>query len=111
MGSEMCIRDRLVIEIVAFLVTFLFATIVIRAVVFALDFVTALPVLGILNRLAGVLVGSTISFIIVGILFIVITLLYTTTIGKQAMGMIREDQILSFLYDNNIIMKIATMLR
>lgn len=102
---------KLVIEIVAFLVTFLFATIVIRAVVFALDFVTALPVLGILNRLAGVLVGSTISFIIVGILFIVITLLYTTTIGKQAMGMIREDQILSFLYDNNIIMKIATMLR
>lgn len=63
---------------------------------FALDFVTALPVLGILNRLAGVLVGSMISFIIVGILFIVITLLYTTTIGKQAMGMIREDQILSF---------------
>ena len=102
---------KLVIEIVAFLVTFLFATIVIRAVVFALDFVTALPVLGILNRLAGVLVGSTISFIIVGILFIVITLLYTTAIGKQAMGMIREDQILSFLYDNNIIMKIATMLR
>ena len=102
---------KLVIEIVAFLVTFLFVTIVIRAVVFALDFVTALPVLGILNRLAGVLVGSTISFIIVGILFIVITLLYTTTIGKQAMGMIREDQILSFLYDNNIIMKIATMLR
>ena len=102
---------KLVIEIIAFLITFLFATIVIRAVVFALDFVTALPVLGILNRLAGVLVGSTISFIIVGILFIVITLLYTTTIGKQAMGMIREDQILSFLYDNNIIMKIATMLR
>ncbi len=102
---------KLVIEIVTFLVTFLFATIVIRAVVFALDFVTALPVLGILNRLAGVLVGSTISFIIVGILFIVITLLYTTTIGKQAMGMIREVQILSFLYDNNIIMKIATMLR
>ena len=102
---------KLVIEIVAFLVTFLFATIVIRAVVFALDFVTALPVLGILNRLAGVLVGTTISFVIVGILFIVITLLYTTTIGKQAMGMIREDQILSFLYDNNIIMKIATMLR
>ncbi|WP_195413272.1 CvpA family protein [Coprococcus comes] len=102
---------KLVIEIIAFLVTFLFTTIVIRAVVFALDFVTALPVLGILNRLAGVLVGSTISFIIVGILFIVITLLYTTTIGKQAMRMIREDQILSFLYDNNIIMKIATMLR
>lgn len=102
---------KLVIEIIAFLVTFLFTTIVIRAVVFALDFVTALPVLGILNRLAGVLVGSTISFIIVGILFIVITLLYTTAIGKQAMGMIREDQILSFLYDNNIIMKIATMLR
>ena len=63
------------------------------------------------SSVPGVLVGSTISFIIVGILFIVITLLYTTTIGKQAMGMIREDQILSFLYDNNIIMKIATMLR
>ena len=78
---------------------------------FALDFVTALPVLGILNRLAGVLVGTTISFVIVGFLCIVISLLFTSTIGKQAMGIIREDQILSFLYDNNIIMKIATMLR
>lgn len=102
---------KLIIEIIAFLITFIFATIVIRAIVFALDFVTALPVLGILNRLAGVLVGSTISLIIVGILFIVITLLYTTNIGKQAMTMINEDQILSFLYENNIIMKIATILR
>ncbi len=102
---------KLIIEILSFLGTFIIATIVIRSVVFALDFVTELPMLGILNRLAGILVGSAISLIIVGFMFIVITLLYTTSFGKEIMVMIRQDEILSFLYDNNIIMKIVTMLR
>ena len=43
---------KLVIDIISFLGTFVIVTIVVRAIVFALDFVTELPVLGILNRLA-----------------------------------------------------------
>lgn len=45
--------SKLIIHIVAFLCTFLLVTIVLRAIIFALDIVSELPVLGFFNRLAG----------------------------------------------------------
>ena len=52
-----------------------------------------------------------ISLIIVGFLFVAITLLYATEAGKMLMRMIEEEPFLLFLYDNNPIMKIMTVLR
>lgn len=102
---------RLIVGILAFLLTFVVVTIVVRAIVFALDIVAELPVLGILNRLAGIIIGIVISLIIVSFIFIIITMLYTTSVGKSMMQMIRGDEFLSFLYDHNYVMKIATMFR
>lgn len=102
---------KLLIGIISYLGTFVIITIVVRAVVFALDIVTELPGLGILNRLAGVFVGGTISLIIIGFIFVIITLLYTTSLGKLMMEMIMQDEFLTFLYENNLVMKIITMFR
>lgn len=102
---------KLIVDIGAFLVSFVVATIVIRAIVFSLDFVAELPVLGILNRLAGMAVGAAIALIIVEFIFIVITLVYSTSIGKMLMEMIDQNEFLSYLYANNYIMKIMTMFR
>lgn len=102
---------KIIIDIISFLLTFLVVTIVIRAVVFALDFVTSLPILGILNRLSGVVVGTSISMIAVWILFVGITLIYASDTGKMLMGMIMEEEILLFLYENNPVLKLITMLR
>lgn len=102
---------KLIIGILSYLGTFVIITIVVRAVVFALDFVAELPGLGILNRLAGILVGASISLIIIGFIFVVITLLYTTSFGKIMMEMIMKDKFLAFLYENNFVMKIVTMFR
>lgn len=103
--------SKLIIGILAFLGTFLIVTIIVRAVVFALDIVSELPVLGILNRLAGVGVGVVIALIVISFIFIIITLLYTTSAGKMLMGMINESEFLSFLYNHNYVMKIATIFR
>lgn len=102
---------KLIIDICAFLGTFIIATIVIRAIVFALDFVAELPVLGILNRLSGMFVGAAIALIIVGFVFVAITLIYSTSIGKTMMEMIDQSKFLSYLYAHNYIMKIMTMFR
>lgn len=102
---------KLLIDIVSFLVTFVLVTIIVRAVVFALDFVAELPVLGILNRLAGILVGSAISLIVIEFCFVIITLLYVTPIGKTLMSLVEESPFLTFLYDNNFIMKMMTVFR
>ena len=51
-----------VINIIAFILTFIVVTIILRAVVFALDIVTELPGVGALNHLAGGLFGMGIAF-------------------------------------------------
>lgn len=102
---------KLLIHVVAFLCTFILVTIIIRAVVFALDIVSSLPVLGLLNRMAGGVIGILGAMIIVWTLFVLITLLYTTSFGKEAYEMIQSDSILQTLYAYNPIMKLAVMFR
>lgn len=100
--------SKLIIHIVAFLCTFLLVTIVLRAIVFALDIVSELPVLGFFNRLAGGVIGAAGGLIIIWILFIVITLLYVTSFGRELYQAIQDNAVLNTLYDNNPLMKLAT---
>lgn len=102
---------RLIINIVAFLCTFVLITIVLRAIVFALDIVSNLPVLGLINRLAGGAIGVIGALFIVWTIFVVITLLYTTSVGKEMYRMIQSDAILKTIYEYNPIMKLATIFR
>ena len=100
--------SKLIIHIVAFLCTFLLVTIVLRAIIFALDIVSELPVLGFFNRLAGGVVGAAGGLIIIWLFFVVITLLYVTAFGREIYQVIQENAILSMLYENNPLMKLAT---
>ena len=102
---------RFIINIVAFLCTFVLITIVLRAIVFALDIVSNLPVLGFINRLAGGAIGVIGALVIVWTVFVVITLLYTTSFGKEMYRMIQSDAILKTIYEYNPIMKLATIFR
>lgn len=98
---------KLIINIVAFLCTFLIVTIILRAIIFALDFVAELPGLGVINHLAGGVIGVAGALIIVWVLFIFVTLLYTTMIGKDIYEAIQAEPILKMLYDSNPVMKLA----
>lgn len=100
----------IIIKMVAFLLTFVIMTILVRAVIFALDIITALPVIKGLNRFAGAFVGMLIALVIVWIGFFVITLVYNTQIGNQCFQWIGESEFLTFLYDKNIILEFATKL-
>lgn len=102
---------ELILNILAFLGSFILITIVIRAIVFALDIVSNLPVLGALNRIAGGIVGLAGALVIVWTAFVVITLLYVTSVGKELYHMIETDVFLNALYQHNPIMGIATMFR
>ena len=100
---------KLIINIVAFLITFVLISIILRAIVFALDIVSSLPGVGIVNRLAGGVIGMVGAMVIVWTLYIIITLKYTTTVGKELFQMIQENQFLTMLYEYNPIMKLATI--
>ena len=99
---------KLIVNIVAFLCTFLIVTIILRAIVFALDIVSNLPVLGALNRMAGGVIGVIGALVIIWIIFIIITLLYTTSFGKELYQGIQSEPILRMIYEYNPIFKLAT---
>ena len=99
---------KLIINIVSYLGVFLIVTIILRAVIFALDIVAEIPVFGLINRLAGGAVGFAGALIIAWLLFVAVTLLYTTVIGKDIYETIQASGILKFLYDHNPIMGMAT---
>ena len=101
---------RLVINIIAFILTFIVVTVIIRAVVFALDIVSELPVIGFFNHLAGGALGIGIALIIVWILFMIVTLMYTTAVGKEIYEMVQNNSILKLIYDCNPIMRLAVKL-
>lgn len=98
---------KLIINILAFLGTFILVSLILRAIVFALDIVSNLPLLGLVNRLAGGAVGAVGALIIVWVLFILVTLLYMTSIGKEAAQMIQENGFTKLLYEYNPLMKLA----
>jgi len=102
---------KLIIGIISYLVTFVLITIVLRAVIFALDIVTQLPVLGLINRLAGAGVGLLIALVVIDFIFIAATLMYTTGFGQDIFALIDSSPFLTFLYDNNYIMRMATAFR
>ena len=69
--------SRMAIKIVSFLVTFLLAIIIVRALMAAVDIIGELPVVGLLNRFAGALAGIFVALLIVWIAFLILTLVYT----------------------------------
>lgn len=100
----------LIVKILAYLGTFLLTIIILRAIIFALNIVTELPVIGFLNRLGGGILGGAGALIIIWFLFVVITLMYTTGVGKEIYDMIQSDTILKALYEGNPIMKMITLI-
>lgn len=102
---------KLIVNIIAFLLTFIVVTIILRAIIFSLNVISDLPVLGLVNRLAGGALGMVGALIIVWVAFVIITMLYTTEIGGELFAMIRGNSILTAIYEYNPIMRLATTLR
>lgn len=102
---------KLLANIIGFLLTFLVATIIIRTILYMLGIISDLPVIGGVNRLAGGALGLGTGLVIVWILFIVITLMYDTNLGRRCFENIAENQFLTILYENNILLKVITKFR
>lgn len=92
-------------DILAFVITFLVFTIVARVAIYIFGIIGDLPVIGGVNRLAGGALGLATGLVIVWVMFAVVTLLYQTSFGVSCMQNITDSQILTFLYENNLLMK------
>lgn len=91
---------------IAFLLSYLLASVLIHLVVFGLDIMTRLPVLRGLNRFAGIFVGGIRGLLFVWIVFLIITVCWNTSWGRTCIQMIDEDLFLSYLYEKDIFVKL-----
>lgn len=104
--AQICnLLTETILNAVGFFITFLIASIGVAILCFALDIISKLPVLHQINTLAGATAGAIEGLVLVWIGFIIITMLGSTTFGQDALGLITENELLSYLYNNNILSK------
>lgn len=102
---------KIIADFVGFLLTLLIVTIVVRTIIYTLGIISDLPVVGGLNRVAGGVLGLATGVIIIWVVLIVVTLLYTTAVGEACFRNIADSQLLTFLYENNPLMEVLSSFR
>lgn len=102
---------RLIIQILTAVVLFFIISVVLKIIIYILDVVSWLPIIGGINRVAGAVLGLAMALIFIWIVFLVFTLLYTTPAGEEIFAQINGNAFLRFLYQNNYILKILMGLR
>jgi uncharacterized membrane protein required for colicin V production len=94
-----------IINALAFIVTFAVTLIILWLICFALNLISKLPGINSVNKTAGLLAGLVHGLVIVWIFFILLTVFGGTDFGKDTLQMIGESKTLSFIYNNNLLLR------
>lgn len=94
----------MIISALSFVLTFLVIFILLQVLCFSLDLISKLPVLNGANHLLGMAVGVLDALILIWIFFIAVTAIGGTSAGSSLLRMISESKLLTFLYDNNLLL-------
>lgn len=98
----------IVINAMAFIGTFLIILILLWVLSTVLDIISKLPILNQINKTAGLVAGLVQGLIVVWLLFILLTVFGGSEFGKNALVMINESEILSIIYNNNMLLGFIT---
>lgn len=98
----------MVLGALTFVVLFIILTILVNILMHVLNLVAKLPLISTFNAAGGALIGLAEAIVIIWIACIVVTVCSATEWGRIVCKAIADNEILSFIYDNNIIQKIIT---
>ncbi len=98
---------KLIINVVSLIIIFLMIKILLRAITSILDIIDKIPVIHGLNRLMGALTGFAEGFIIISLFFLFMTIFTGDEIGRQFYRIVESNVILSFIYNNNIFLRLV----
>lgn len=96
----------MVINAISYLLVFIVVRLLIRLLAGVLNLIANLPVLHTINKAGGVIVGFIHSVFIVWILAIVLMVFAGTETGKQLYAYIEQSTLLSWIYNNNLILNL-----
>lgn len=89
-----------------YIAVYLVVYFIVAAVLKVFDIVSRLPVIGLANKLLGVLVSLLKALLLIWLFFFVVNMLYSTAIAQNIMKCVSESSFLTSLYDSNIFMKL-----
>lgn len=94
----------MVLTAIVYVITFICVFILLRILFHFLHLVTRIPGLKQLNSAAGGIVALIQGLILLWVLCLVLTAFANTGWGIQAMGMVKESPVLSFIYNHNLLL-------
>lgn len=96
-----------ILNVISFVAAVIVVQLLLWVAIAALDILSHLPLIGFLNRLAGLLLGLLQALFFIWIFYLVLSMASATQWGLQLMAMVQESRLLSYLYDSNLFMKIV----
>ena len=99
---------RTIVNGLSYVLPYILATIGIRIVVYILNLIAGLPILKTANKLTGGLAGFVKGLVFIWILFLILTVLCSTEIGKTSLELIEKDSLLSVIYQYDPLIQIFT---
>lgn len=93
-----------VVEGISFVIALVLAWILVHIISQILGIVSHIPILKGVNRFLGLFAGAVHGMLIVWIAFYMIALCSTGEVGKALISYIYENQFLTFLYENNLVL-------
>ena len=101
----------LILNIICFLGIFIIVTILVKVLINVLDLVSKLPVLNLLNKVGGLIIGAVKGVIIVWVLFLIMSLISTNPNVNNVYETLKVSEVASFVYNNNMLMDIVTNIK
>lgn len=96
-----------IIEGIAFFITLLIAGIIMHWISNLLNLVSHIPILHSTNKILGAGAGAIKGIVIIWLILYIIALFGASELGSQLFTYIGESRILSYLYENNLLMQIV----
>ena len=97
-----------ILNIASFLVTLVLVRLILLAIMSALNLFASLPVLRLVNRLGGALLGLLQGVVAVWVILLLISLFSGTTVGMKLSEMADESAILAPIYETNLLLALIT---
>lgn len=94
---------RMIVNAIVFFGVFLVLSLLFNLTLLLMNMVMKLPGLNMINRLGGAAFGFVEALLIIWVLFVILDLLVSTELGGELVNQIRANEMLSLLYDKNII--------
>lgn len=97
----------IILNVISFIAAVIVVQLLLWVVITALDILAHIPLIGFINRLAGLLLGFLQALFFIWIFYLILSMISTTEAGMQLMAMVQQSRLLSYLYESNLFMQIV----